>query len=83
MSTLRLDLKSIQFLNKYGRTKQKKLEDQLIERGKKTNDMIEKKRSEILFEEQHRHSFRPKINKRSERIIMERSRQYLEESLAN
>ena len=65
---------------KYG--KKKKLEDELIEKGKKTHDMIEKKRSEILFEEQHKHSFKPKINKKSERIIQERSRQFLEESAA-
>lgn len=64
----------------FGRSKHKNLEDHLIEKGKKTNDMIEKKRSEILFEEQHRHSFKPKINKHSSKIIMERSRQFLEES---
>ncbi|CAI2384022.1 unnamed protein product [Moneuplotes crassus] len=58
----------------------KKLEDQLIEKGKKTNDMIERKRSELLFEQQHSHSFRPKINKKSDHIIQERSRQFLEES---
>ncbi|CAI2384299.1 unnamed protein product [Moneuplotes crassus] len=58
----------------------KRLEDQLIEKGKKTHDMIEKKRSEILFEQQNRYSFRPHINKKSDRIIQERSRQFLEES---
>ena len=45
--------------------------------------MIEKKRSEILFEKNNSHSFKPKINKNSEKLIMERSRQYLEESAHN
>lgn len=44
--------------------------------------MIEKKRSEILFEKQHQHSFKPQINKYSEKLIMERSKQFLEESAA-
>lgn len=66
----------------FGRFNQKKLEDHLIEKGKKTKDMIEKKRSEMLFEKQHQHSFRPQINKHSEKLIMERSRQFLEESAA-
>lgn len=66
----------------FGRFNNKNLEDHLIDKGKKTQDMIDKKRSEILFEEQHRHSFKPQINKNSERIIMERSRQFLEESEA-
>lgn len=65
-----------------GRLKDRKLEDHLIERGKKAQDMIEKKRSEMLFEQQHKHSFKPKINKNSEKMIMERSRQFLEESAA-
>ena len=60
----------------------KKLEDHLIERGKKTKEHLEKKRNEILYETQHKHSFKPKINRNSERIILERSRQYLEESAA-
>ena len=47
-----------------GRTNNKKLEDQLIEKGKKSQDIIEKKRSEILFEKQNQYSFHPKINKK-------------------
>jgi hypothetical protein len=66
----------------FGREDGKKLEDHLLERGKKTKDNLEKKRSELLYEKQNSHSFRPKINKHSERMIMERSRQYLEESAA-
>ena len=65
-----------------GRLNDRALEDNLIDRGKKSKDMIEKKRSEILFENQYRHSFKPKINKNSEKMIMERSRQFLEESAA-
>ena len=40
------------------------------------------KRSEILFEKQHQHSYRPQINKYSERLIQERTKQFLEESAA-
>lgn len=66
----------------FGRHDGKKLEDHLIEKGKKSQDLLEKKRSEVLFERQHSYSFKPKINKNSERMIIERSRQYLEESAA-
>jgi hypothetical protein len=64
----------------HSRLNNKRLEDRLIEKGKKSNDMIEKKRSEMLFEQQHRHSFKPQINKKSARIVMERSKQFMEES---
>lgn len=70
----------INHTTRHQRRNSKKLEDQLIEKGKKTHDKIEKKRSEMMFEKQHRYSFKPRINKKSERIIQERSRQFLEES---
>lgn len=66
----------------FGRDDSKPLEDHLIEKGKRSKDMIEKKRNEELFERQNSHSFKPMINKNSEKMIMERSRQYLEESAA-
>lgn len=66
----------------FGRMKDKPLEDHLIEKGKKSKDMIEKKRSEVLlYEMQSKYSFHPRINKNSERMIMERSRQYIEENM--
>jgi hypothetical protein len=63
----------------FGRKTNDRPEDYLIKKGKMVQEKLDKKRSELIYDEQSKCSFHPQVNKKSEQMIMEKSKVYNED----